>query len=202
MGTGHGTVFYEDSLGELDGIALGARQVSSVVRFELSQPKVIRDISTSIQIFDEPRLLGAVTRQLFDFQSGTATLSVVLSMAAPLRTLAVSSLTAPTGISIAPLGIADNALCADNRTLTCQQTYNFELDPQGLKHHCQSLSHWIVKIFVQLCKVFFLLMVQSLLMANLMLFRLLKARFCLLKLKTKLEFVKHSTIVKLVVQHQ
>ena len=35
--TGHGTVFYEDSLGELDGIALGARQVSSVVRFELSQ---------------------------------------------------------------------------------------------------------------------------------------------------------------------
>merc|ERR1712232_915902 len=103
--TGHGTVFYEDSLGELDGIALGARQVSSVVRFELSQPKVIRDISTSIQIFDEPRLLGAVTRQLFDFQSGT---------------------------SIAPLGIADNALCADNRTLTCQQTYNFELDPQEL----------------------------------------------------------------------
>jgi len=130
--TGHGTVFYEDSLGELDGIALGARQVSSVVRFELSQPKVIRDISTSIQIFDEPRLLGAVTRQLFDFQSGTATLSVVLSMAAPLRTLAVSSLTAPTGISIAPLGIADNALCADNRTLTCQQTYSFELDPQEL----------------------------------------------------------------------
>ena len=93
---------------------------------------MIRDISTSIQIFDEPRLLGAVTRQLFDFQSGTATLSVVLSMAAPLRTLAVSSLTAPTGISIAPLGIADNALCADNRTLTCQQTYNFELDPQEL----------------------------------------------------------------------
>merc|ERR1712199_68643 len=120
--TGHGTVFYEDSLGELDGIALGARQVSSVVRFELSQPKVIRDISTSIQIFDEPRLLGAVTRQLFDFQSGTATLSVVLSMAAPLRTLAVSSLTAPTGISIAPLGIADNALCADNRTPLCPAT--------------------------------------------------------------------------------
>ena len=196
---------------------------------------MIRDISTSIQIFDEPRLLGAVTRQLFDFQSGTATLSVVLSMAAPLRTLAVSPLTAPTGISIAPLGIADNALCADNRTLTCQQTYNFELDPQELcqldgdyalqfsvgchpsivgtpfcpatmtqaplsitvtldsEDFCTIVQGKLILTFLKIiiiCRniyltfsflflfhkfiqVFFLLMVQSLLMANLMLLRLL-----------------------------
>ena len=55
----------------LDGVSIGARQVASVVRFQLDQPKTITDIRTDVRLYDEPRLLGAVTRQLFDFNTGT-----------------------------------------------------------------------------------------------------------------------------------
>jgi hypothetical protein len=64
--TGNVTVTYEDSLGEFDGVPLGSRSVASVVRFAVVQPKVIRDIATTVAILDEPRRLGAVTRQAFD----------------------------------------------------------------------------------------------------------------------------------------
>ena len=128
---GHGTVRYEDALGQLDGVSLGAREVASIVRFQIDQPKVIRDISTTVRIVDEPRLLGAVTRQLFDYVSGTATLTLVLSMAAPLRTLSIASIAAPGGIAMTPIS-SDDAFCPDDASATCQQKYNFLIDPQEL----------------------------------------------------------------------
>ena len=129
---GKGTVFYDDSLGQLDGMSLGARKVSSVVQFAIYQPKVIRDISTQVRILDEPRLLGAITRQLFDFSTGNATLTVALSLAAPLRTTGLTTSTAPTGIAMDQVGAVDNSLCGDGKDAVCQQKYTFSIDPQVL----------------------------------------------------------------------
>jgi hypothetical protein len=129
---GAGTVFYQDSLGTLDGVALGQRDVSSVVRFEIVQPRVIRDISTQVRILDEPRLLAAVTRQLFDLTTGNATLTLALSLASPLRTASLLSIGAPTGVGAEQKGAVDNALCADDATSACQQRYTFALDPREL----------------------------------------------------------------------
>lgn len=129
---GKGTVDYQDVLGSLDGVALGARNVSSVIQFSIAQPKVIRDISTQVRILDEPRLLGAVTRQQFDFATGNATLTVALSLAAPLRTSALTSSTAPAGIVLESLGAADNTLCGNTKDAVCQQKYTFAIDPREL----------------------------------------------------------------------
>ncbi len=128
---GAGLVNYNDSLGALDSIELGARKVSSVIRFALCQPKVISDISTVVRILDEPRLLGALTRQRFDFVTGNATLAVILSMAAPLRTTAVVSMRAPSGAVMSQIGVVDNARCGDHKDALCQQTYTFAVDPQA-----------------------------------------------------------------------
>ena len=129
---GKGLVTYEDPLGELDGIKLAPRVVSSVVQFSLSQPKVVRDISTVVRIIDEPRLLGAVTRQQFDLTTGNATLAVALSLAAPLRTTALISSDAPPGLTIVPVGDVDNTLCGNGKDAPCQQRYTFVIDPRAL----------------------------------------------------------------------
>lgn len=130
--TGQGTVFYDDPLPPIDGQPVGNREVSSVIKFALSQPKVIRDITTTVTILDEPRLLGAVTRQQFDLNTGLATLSIALSLAAPLRTDKLLTSTPPSGLTITPVGAADNALCRDAADVACQQRYTFTIDPKDL----------------------------------------------------------------------
>ena len=130
--SGQGTVSYDDPLPSIDNVPVGNRQVSSVVKFALAQPKVIRDISTTVTILDEPRLLGAVTRQQFDLNTGLATLSIALSLAAPLRTAALLTSTPPAGLKIVPVGGADNALCRDAADVACQQRYTFTIDPNDL----------------------------------------------------------------------
>jgi len=127
--TGNVTVTYEDSLGEFDGVPLGARAVASVVRFAVVQPKVIRDIATTVAILDEPRLLGAVTRQTFDYKTNRATLTVALSLAAPLRTTSNAAAVPPAGIALIPLG-GNDTLCPDRENAVCQQRYSFLIDPQ------------------------------------------------------------------------
>jgi hypothetical protein len=124
-------VRYTDSLGELDGVPLGNRQVESVIRFQIDQPKTITDISTAVRLYDEPRLLGAATRQLFDYKTGNATITLVLSMAAPLRTNDIVSITAPNGILISQTA-RDDTFCPDNADTTCQQKLDFAIDPQEL----------------------------------------------------------------------
>lgn len=128
--SGNATAAYDDALGSLDGVPLGVRKVSSVIRFAIAQPKVVRDISTQVQVLDEPRLLGAVTRQTFDFKSGNATLTVALSLAAPLRTTSVSAAVPPAGIALAASGAVDDSLCANRSDAACQQRYTFTIDPQ------------------------------------------------------------------------
>jgi hypothetical protein len=129
---GAGTVEYSDALGSLDGVALGTRHVASVIKIALYQPKMLRDISTAVRVFDEPRLLGAVTRQQFDFRAGTATLTVVVSLAAPLRTTSVTMITGPAGIGAAAAGGIDSTQCGDSVDALCQQKYTYTLDPQQL----------------------------------------------------------------------
>jgi hypothetical protein len=90
---------------------------------------VIADITTSVTTFDEPRLLSAITRQQYDYQLRNATLALVLSLAAPLRTLSLASVTPPSGITIVQSGALNNALCGDAFNATCQQTYTFGVDP-------------------------------------------------------------------------
>jgi hypothetical protein len=130
--TGQGTVSYDDPLPPIDGQPVGNRQVSSVIKFALAQPKVIRDITTTVTILDEPRLLGAVTRQQFDLNTGLATLSIALSLAAPLRTAALLQNSWPPGLIVTPVGAADNALCRDVADVACQQRYTFTIDPKDL----------------------------------------------------------------------
>jgi hypothetical protein len=126
---GVGVVNYDDLLPALDGVQLEPRQVRSIVQFRLVQPKVIADITTSVTTFDEPRLLSAITRQQYDYQLRNATLALVLSLAAPLRTLSLASVTPPSGITIVQSGALNNALCGDAFNATCQQTYTFGVDP-------------------------------------------------------------------------
>jgi len=101
--SGSGTVSYNDSLGSFDGVSLGARAVASVIRFEVLQPRVIRDITTKVRVYDDPRLLGAVTRQLFDFKTGLATLQVAISLAAPMRATALLQAIGPRGANVSAL---------------------------------------------------------------------------------------------------
>lgn len=131
---GNATVSYSDSLGSLDGIPLGSRQLSSTQQFTILQPKMIREISTQVRILDEPRLLGAVTSQQFNYLQGTATLAVTLSLAAPLRTAALTMASGPAGISISQPsgGSLDNSLCGDAVDAVCHQKYTHTLDPQAL----------------------------------------------------------------------
>lgn len=128
--SGNATAAYDDALGSLDGVPLGLRKVSSVIRFVIVQPKVVRDISTHVQVLDEPRLLGAVTRQTFDYKTGNATLTVALSLAAPLRTVGVGAAVPPAGIALAASGGVDDSLCANESVTACQQRYTFSIDPQ------------------------------------------------------------------------
>jgi hypothetical protein len=130
---GVGTVEYSDALGEIDGVALDTRQVASVIKIALYQPKMVRDITTAVRVYDEPRLLGAVTRQLFDFRAGTATLTVVVSLAAPLRTTSVTMITGPAGILVEQqAGGIDSTQCGDSVDAICRQKYTYTLDPQQL----------------------------------------------------------------------
>lgn len=126
---GIGVVNYEDVLPELDGQQLAPRQVRSIVQFSLVQPKIISDITTTVTTLDEPRLLSAITRQQYDYQTHNATLALVLSLAAPLRTVALQSVTPPNGITIQQSGSVNNALCGDAFNASCQQTYTFGIDP-------------------------------------------------------------------------
>ena len=126
---GVGVVNYEDLLPALDGVQLDPRQVRSIVQFSLVQPKIISDITTTVTTLDEPRLLSAITRQQYDYQTRNATLALVLSLAAPLRTLSLQSVTPPNGIAIVQSGAINNALCGDALNATCQQTYTFGIDP-------------------------------------------------------------------------
>jgi hypothetical protein len=77
-------------------------------------------------------LLGAVTRQQFDLNTGLATLSIALSLAAPLRTAALLQNSWPPGLIVTPVGAADNALCRDVADVACQQRYTFTIDPKDL----------------------------------------------------------------------
>jgi hypothetical protein len=129
---GNATISYSDSLGSLDGIPLGSRQLSSTQQFTILQPKMIREISTQVRILDEPRLLGAVTSQQFNYLQGTATLAITLSLAAPLRTAAITMVSGPNGISITQSGSVDNSLCGDGVDAVCHQKYTHTLDPQAL----------------------------------------------------------------------
>jgi hypothetical protein len=140
---GAGTVEYSDALGEIDGVALDTRQVASVIKIALYQPKMLRDITTAVRVYDEPRLLGAVTRQLFDFRAGTATLTVVVSLAAPLRTTSVTMITGPAGILVEQqAGGIDSTQCGDSVDAICRQKYTYTLDPQQL---CQFDGAYVFK---------------------------------------------------------
>ena len=130
---GTGKVFYKDTFA-FDGRNL-TREWSSVVRFELVQPRVIRDISTSVRVFDDPRLLSVVTRQAYSYKTGVAQMRVVLSLVAPLQTRGVIGTGGPSGLGIRPLNggaPVDIGKCADEPGAVCQQAYDFEIDPNGL----------------------------------------------------------------------
>ncbi len=61
-----------------------------------------------------------------------ATLSLVLSLAAPLRIELLDSALPPNGIGLTPGAIAEGAACGDAFNATCQQTLTAVLDPQAL----------------------------------------------------------------------
>jgi hypothetical protein len=129
---GNATVAYSDALGTIDGIALGTRQLSSTQQFLILQPKMIRDITTQVRVLDEPRLLIAVSNQQFNYLQGTATLVLTVSLAAPLRTSAVTMITSPAGIATTQTGGIDNTLCGDGIDAVCHQKYTYTIDPQAV----------------------------------------------------------------------
>jgi hypothetical protein len=131
---GQGLVEFEEPLGSLDGMPLAPRLVASGVKFALVQPKVVRDIATTVRIIDDPRLLSAVTRQVFEVVAGNASVTIALSLIPPLRTTGLISVNGPTDITVTESALVDDALCPDNKNSICLQRYRFTLDP---KSQCQ-----------------------------------------------------------------
>ena len=130
---GAGTIFYSDALPAIDGYALPPRELASVVQFEVEQPTTLDVISTAVDIFNDPSLLSAITKQKYDFATGNATLSVVLSLAAPLRTASLANMTNDAnGVVISGAGVpSDESACpnTNSTTASCRQAYTFQLAP-------------------------------------------------------------------------
>lgn len=126
---GLANVVYSDVLPPLDGLELPPRELSSVVQFVIEQPRSLDGLTASVNTFNDPMLLGAVTQQRYDVVANEATLTVLISLAAPLKTAGVVVHAAPSDIDATPVGIVDNTRCADNVTTPCQQAYTLTLEP-------------------------------------------------------------------------
>ena len=130
---GAASVQYSDVLPALDELELAPRAVASVVQYVVEQPRSLDGLTASVNTYNNPTLLGAVTRQRYDLASGTAELTVLISLAAPLKTDGVTMSAAPSDIALAPSTAAnaiDNTRCADSATTPCQQAYTFVLTPE------------------------------------------------------------------------
>ena len=130
---GAASVQYSDVLPAIDELELAPRAVASVVQYVVEQPRSLDGLTASVNTYNNPTLLGAVTRQRYDLASGTAELTVLISLAAPLKTDGVTMSAAPSDIALAPSTAAnaiDNTRCADSATTPCQQAYTFVLTPE------------------------------------------------------------------------
>ena len=111
----------------VDGIAVEPRQVSDVVRFQLTMPTYFDNIQTSLSsvvVFDAVSVVSVVSNQIFDPTTDTVTLTLLVSTAAPFRTEFESTTANPTNTDVgAPT--QDDTNCADDGSAACQQKYTF-----------------------------------------------------------------------------
>lgn len=112
------------------------RQIDSVIRFGLTQPRTITDITVTVTVLEDPRLLQAITEQLFDYNTGLATLTVKLSTAFPLKTTGDNlGITPPEGVTTVRASedpLTDIVGCDSLESVSCQQDHTFTIDPQAL----------------------------------------------------------------------
>jgi hypothetical protein len=120
-----------ENVGMIDGATLPLRTLQQEVRFTITAPFVLRGLSASVVVFEDPRLERVLIDQRYDPSTDRVVVGLIVSAVAPLETSGLAGAVVVTGPGM-PLPAAvptAGAPACSSTTGSCQQTYRFAVTP-------------------------------------------------------------------------